>query len=105
MGAERQVMHGIKLAGVALFAPEKGGKLEVWRMRPLPEVLVKYCAQDVVHLFAMLDTWSPQLLRSILRAMSEERMRRRIENPTLEAGPQLARKDFRFPWELTADYG
>lgn len=42
---------GVKNAGVALFAPEKGGSYEVFETRPLSPELVLYCAQDVLLLF------------------------------------------------------
>merc|ERR1712048_1146018 len=95
--AERQKMNEIKTKGVALFAPDRGGSFEVWKKRPLKEVLIRYCAIDVVHLFTMWRHWGRHLSTAALRAVSEERMRKRIYNPILETGPQLARVDFKFP--------
>jgi exonuclease 3'-5' domain-containing protein 1 len=96
---QRQVMKGIKEAGHSLFAPDRGGNLEVWKIRPLPEVLRTYCACDVVHLFVMLKTWEHCMPSTALREVSETRMRKRIGNPVVETGPQLARMDFTFSLE------
>ncbi|KAJ6615831.1 ribonuclease H-like domain-containing protein [Mycena sp. CBHHK59/15] len=41
----------VKEAGLQLFAPERGGRYEVFEDRPLKAALVAYCAQDV----ALLD--------------------------------------------------
>ncbi|CAE7811809.1 Exd1 [Symbiodinium sp. CCMP2592] len=54
---EHQEAKGIKAAGTGMFAPEKGGNIQVWKLRPLPQLLVRYCAQDVRHLFAMWAAW------------------------------------------------
>ncbi|KAJ6551233.1 ribonuclease H-like domain-containing protein [Mycena capillaripes] len=40
----------VKEAGLRLFAPERGGRYEVFKARPLAPALVKYCAQDVALL-------------------------------------------------------
>ncbi|KAJ7472401.1 ribonuclease H-like domain-containing protein [Mycena galericulata] len=40
----------VKEAGLQLFAPERGGRYEVFQARPLPPALVEYCAQDVALL-------------------------------------------------------
>lgn len=45
--AEKRAWQITKDAGVKLSAPERGGAREVINERPLPEVLAKYCAQDV----------------------------------------------------------
>ena len=44
-----------KEAGGALFAPEKGGRYEVFEERPLDPRLIAYCAQDVTLLFELED--------------------------------------------------
>eukprot|EP00929_Paragymnodinium_shiwhaense_P094700 TRINITY_DN55462_c0_g1_i1.p1 TRINITY_DN55462_c0_g1~~TRINITY_DN55462_c0_g1_i1.p1 ORF type:complete len:348 (+),score=43.47 TRINITY_DN55462_c0_g1_i1:77-1120(+) len=64
----------LKAKGKALYAPEKGGTLEVWRQRPLHDTLLQYCATDVLHLFSMLDRWSAFLGEETLRQISEDRM-------------------------------
>jgi exonuclease 3'-5' domain-containing protein 1 len=43
----------VKDAGCALFAPEKGGRYEVFEQRPLDPRLIAYCAQDVTLLFQL----------------------------------------------------
>lgn len=99
--ADGEAMKGIKEAGQRLFAPDRGGTLQVWKKRPLPEILRRYCAQDVVHLFNMLRQWGNCLPLSTLRAVSEGRMRKRMDSPAPETGPRLARRDFEFPADVT----
>ena len=45
----------VKNAGCALFAPELGGRYEVFEQRPLDPRLIAYCAQDVTLLFELED--------------------------------------------------
>eukprot|EP00929_Paragymnodinium_shiwhaense_P104473 TRINITY_DN68912_c0_g1_i1.p1 TRINITY_DN68912_c0_g1~~TRINITY_DN68912_c0_g1_i1.p1 ORF type:complete len:301 (-),score=76.85 TRINITY_DN68912_c0_g1_i1:547-1416(-) len=97
--AQRQLMKGVKLAGASLFAPNMGGSLECWRKRPLPEVLQKYCAQDVVHLFTMLKRWQHCLPLDTLRSISEQRFRKHVDAEKPESGPGRALQDFEFPDE------
>ncbi|CAE7237916.1 Exd1, partial [Symbiodinium pilosum] len=91
---EHQVAKGLKAAGARMFAPEKGGKMKVWKLRPLPPLLVRYCSQDVQHLFSMWDAWD-SLAHSELRQLSEERLRKRIEGPSSPESPWLV--DFDLP--------
>jgi exonuclease 3'-5' domain-containing protein 1 len=99
--SELQLMKGAKETGQSLFAPDRGGYLEIWRKRPLSPALRDYCAQDVVHLLTMLDKWEHCLARSTLRTVSEIRMRKRMHSRVVETGPQLARIDFEFPPDIT----
>jgi len=89
---EHQEAKGVKAAGTGMFAPEKGGNIQVWKLRPLPQLLVRYCAQDVRHLFAMWAAWD-SLSHPELREISEDRMRRRIEgaHPPESRSASLAR--------------
>jgi len=43
----------VKDAGVALFAPEKGGSYEVFEKRPLDDLILAYASQDVALLFQL----------------------------------------------------
>ena len=45
----------VKDAGCALFAPELGGRYEVFKQRPLDPRITAYCAQDVALLFQLED--------------------------------------------------
>ncbi|KAJ7097679.1 ribonuclease H-like domain-containing protein [Mycena epipterygia] len=40
----------VKEAGLGLFAPERGGRYQVFEDRPLMPALIEYCAQDVTLL-------------------------------------------------------
>lgn len=44
---ERLRLVRVKSAGTKLFAPEKGGRYEVFNERPLAKDIVDYCANDV----------------------------------------------------------
>ncbi|KAJ7621294.1 ribonuclease H-like domain-containing protein [Roridomyces roridus] len=48
--AIRRQWKNVKEAGKKLFAPECGGRYEVFEERPLVQALVEYCAQDVALL-------------------------------------------------------
>lgn len=69
----------VKDAGAKLFAPEKGGRYEVFNERPLPEPLMKYCAQDVTYLerlwtmynTRMNDSWRQKVLDESHKRASE----------------------------------
>ncbi|KAH3937586.1 hypothetical protein HBH53_264500 [Parastagonospora nodorum] len=48
--AERVAWNVAKEAGKKLFAPEKGGRYEVFNNRPLAKEIIQYCVQDVQFL-------------------------------------------------------
>jgi exonuclease 3'-5' domain-containing protein 1 len=48
--AERVAWNAAKEAGKKLFAPEKGGRYEVFNDRPLAKEIIQYCVQDVQFL-------------------------------------------------------
>eukprot|EP00927_Polykrikos_kofoidii_P048131 TRINITY_DN42351_c0_g1_i1.p1 TRINITY_DN42351_c0_g1~~TRINITY_DN42351_c0_g1_i1.p1 ORF type:complete len:298 (-),score=34.34 TRINITY_DN42351_c0_g1_i1:57-917(-) len=100
---KRQVMKGIKETGLRLFAPERGGSFDVWKMRPLPDVLISYCVQDIVHLFTVFDRWRDCMAIETLRTISEGRMKKHISRAAVERGPELARRDFEYPEESSID--
>jgi exonuclease 3'-5' domain-containing protein 1 len=57
---ELAARRAVKEAGVALFAPERGGSYSVFTERPLCEAIKKYCAQDVQilpRLWAQYSNW------------------------------------------------
>lgn len=47
---ERANWKAVKDNGRKLLAPECGGTYEIFHIRPLPEEIVRYCAQDVQFL-------------------------------------------------------
>jgi exonuclease 3'-5' domain-containing protein 1 len=59
--SERLRLDALKKAGTKLFAPERGGSYDVWRDRPMPPVLIEYCALDVRYLHTMRDAWASYL--------------------------------------------
>lgn len=56
-----EIWKATKEKGLSLFAPERGGSYEIFNTRPLPEDIVQYCAQDVVHLPLLWKTYKKSL--------------------------------------------
>lgn len=50
--------RAIKDEGTRLFAPELGGRYEVFETRPLSPALLAYAAQDATVLFDLLEVFS-----------------------------------------------
>ncbi|PCD21766.1 hypothetical protein AU210_015569 [Fusarium oxysporum f. sp. radicis-cucumerinum] len=66
-----------KEGGLRLFAPEKGGRYEVFNERPLPDAIKFYCAQDVQilpRLWAYYDGKMGQRWRERMIAESRARV-------------------------------
>lgn len=51
----------VKANGRRLFAPEAGGKYEVFLERPMAADIVKYCEQDVMLMPRLLASYGPKL--------------------------------------------
>jgi exonuclease 3'-5' domain-containing protein 1 len=64
----------VKEKGVKLFAPEKGGRYEVFNERPLSADIGLYCVQDV--------QWLPALYQAYSRKLSKT-MSTKVANATL----------------------
>lgn len=69
-----------KSAGRALFAPEKGGRYEVFNERPLRKEIADYSAQDVTALPKLWEAYSAKLSHGdpYWPALIETTMRKRI---------------------------
>lgn len=68
----------IKAKGRRLFAPEVGGKYEVFLERPLPADIVKYCEQDVILMPRLLASYGPKLRSGVaaqIQTIVDERLR------------------------------
>jgi exonuclease 3'-5' domain-containing protein 1 len=59
--AERSTWNANKEKGLRLFAPEKGGRYEVFNDRPLAQAIVQYCVQDVQFLPRLWSTYQRKL--------------------------------------------
>jgi exonuclease 3'-5' domain-containing protein 1 len=67
---QRADMMKVKMNGLQLFAPERGGTYEVFNQRPIPNDIILYCAQDVQilpQLYAhysskITPTWKEKML-------------------------------------------
>lgn len=53
--------HDVKEIGKKLFAPECGGRYEVFLERPLSHEIVQYCANDVLMLPGLLSIYARRL--------------------------------------------
>ncbi|KAI6753825.1 hypothetical protein HG530_013001 [Fusarium avenaceum] len=58
---ERLAWFQTKESGLRLFAPEKGGRYEVFNERPLPDAIKSYCAQDVQILPRLFDYYNGKM--------------------------------------------
>jgi exonuclease 3'-5' domain-containing protein 1 len=84
----------VKEAGLKLFAPEKGGRYEVWAERPLAEALVTYATADVDLLLEMKTAWERHSPVEENTAMTALRLRRAVDGPNPAKGKHMAMKDF-----------
>ncbi|KAL9035844.1 MAG: hypothetical protein Q9214_006406, partial [Letrouitia sp. 1 TL-2023] len=50
-----------KERGKALFSPECGASYEVFKIRPIPDNIINYCAGDVVHLPSLWKMYSQKI--------------------------------------------
>lgn len=73
--SEARLWRDIKDNGRRLSAPERGGSYEVFNTRPLPEAIIKYCAQDVRILPKLLTVYNGKL---------ESRWKEKIEVATCD---------------------
>lgn len=75
---ERADWKAAKDVGRKLFAPEQGGSYEVFNVRPLPEEIVQYCAQDVQFLPKLWLKYH-QAMTHIWRVKVEAEVQNRIQ--------------------------
>lgn len=85
---ERRMFDRVKTEGTRLFAPEHGGRYEVFQERPLDTRLIEYCAQDVRVLPALLRQYARQLGHRMASQVQQETIRR-VE---LSQSPQFVSK-------------
>ena len=57
----RRDLEAVKERGKALFAAENGGSYEVFNTRPMLQDIVDYCAQDVVCLPVLWNSYSQKI--------------------------------------------
>ncbi|THV47787.1 hypothetical protein BGAL_0289g00150 [Botrytis galanthina] len=73
---ELEVRSAIKKRGVQLFAPEKGGRYEVFNDRPLDPAIVDYCVQDVQLMPQLWNIYNAKL------TLMDKRWTTKIERET-----------------------
>jgi exonuclease 3'-5' domain-containing protein 1 len=64
--AERRAWNAAKEEGKKLFAPERGGRYEVFNDRPLAKEIIQYCVQDVQFLPQLWSHYQGRLSASWL---------------------------------------
>lgn len=69
---ERLSLVRVKNAGTKLFAPEKGGRYEVFNDRPLAKAIVDYCANDVQILPRLWNYYDRKMNMTWRRRMLDE---------------------------------
>lgn len=95
--AERKVWKDAKEQGLGLFAPERGGSYEVFRMRPLPQAIVQYCIQDVQFLPKLWHLYHSKLTNSWTTRV-EKATRERISQSQSEHYIGQGRQKALGPW-------
>jgi len=83
-----------KRAGLALFAPERGGSYAVWKQRPLPKALLDYAAADVALLLDMKREWEVFSPVEENKQKALVRIDRAVHSRLPAKGKQMAMKDF-----------
>ncbi|KAF7940741.1 uncharacterized protein EAE97_006927 [Botrytis byssoidea] len=73
---ELEFRSAIKKRGVQLFAPEKGGRYEVFNDRPLDPAIVDYCVQDVQLMPQLWNIYNAKL------TLMDKRWTTKIERET-----------------------
>lgn len=71
-----KIWKATKEKGLALFDPERGGSYEIFNTRPLPDDIVRYCAQDVVHLPLLWNTYKKKLSEAWAAKVEKETLAR-----------------------------
>ncbi|KAF1977155.1 hypothetical protein BU23DRAFT_453458 [Bimuria novae-zelandiae CBS 107.79] len=97
---QRSQIQTVKDRGSKLFAPEKGGSFHVFNMRPLDNILLHYCIQDVVHMPALWHRYNLKLRIRFWKFVVEMETNKRLEE-SRSAGyvPQGSHKSLGWTWE------
>jgi exonuclease 3'-5' domain-containing protein 1 len=82
--AEKRSWNGGKEAGRKLFAPERGGRYEVFLERPIPITIVNYCTQDVLYMPKLLLRYSKHLDTSRASQVQSETFNRILLSQSLD---------------------
>ena len=86
--AQRAASRHLKMLGRQMFQDNS----EIWKVRPLKDVLIQYAAADVLHLHTMFRAWSKDIPEIYMQTTF--RVERSISNQPQPQGNQMALKDF-----------
>ncbi|KAF2431356.1 hypothetical protein EJ08DRAFT_632234 [Tothia fuscella] len=95
--ARKVVCGNVKKTGRALFAPEQGGRYEVFNERPMQKLLVDYCALDVEVLPLLWGVYNGKLDAAWSRKLVAATEDRVIESQSPGYNPDDREKS-RGPW-------
>ncbi|KAJ5547543.1 hypothetical protein N7513_001902 [Penicillium frequentans] len=95
---ETRCWKASKEKGLELFAPERGGSYDVFNIRPLPDDIKNYCAQDVQFLPKLWVQYHRKISLSWARKVTTESTNRVMLS-------QTATYDGRGKWKALAPVG
>jgi exonuclease 3'-5' domain-containing protein 1 len=95
---EKNDLNSIKQKGRLLFAPELGGDYDVWKQRPLSDILLEYCEADMKYLFRIYEKLSNSLIKEDdVVKISESRIKEILAlNNLWPRGPKSKWTEIRF---------
>ena len=100
----KKTWKATKDSGRALFGPEDSSSYEIFNIRPIRQEIVDYCANDVVHLPVLWNTYSIKLSKKWASRVQEETDRRVLTSQAISYDPHGRDKTLS-PWVSTAKYG
>lgn len=93
---KKELLESVKQAGLSHFAPEHGGRKDVWEQRPLNRELLVYAAVDVWYLNIVFQEYLKESRLSLedLEQITKGRIIRVISSEKEMKGPHMAERDF-----------
>lgn len=88
---EAGTVPAVKAQALKLFAPDKGGSWEVWKVRPLPPTLLEYCT-DARFLFSLRESygsWKGGRFQGVFGGALQAAVDRRLAMCQRDDYPQL----------------
>jgi exonuclease 3'-5' domain-containing protein 1 len=98
---EKANWEQVKEKGLKLFAIEKGGRPDVFNVRPLSEDLTTYCVQDVTSLPSLYALYGSKIDEIWASWVRKETKRRLVESMSAEYKPHGSHKELAPVWRNT----
>lgn len=99
----KKTWKATKESGRALFRSEDSGSYEIFNIRPIPQGIVDYCANDIVHLPVLWNTYSRKLSKEWASRVEEETHNRLLMSQAVSYEPH-GRDKILSPWVSTVKY-